>query len=154
MRRLSLFLLLATAGCHSYAQIDPSTITPGQSVRVEIERQEAVRQVELLGSLETSIQGTVRESSSGVLGMTIRDPNTGAGQTGFNMFVSFPLAQVVRVEEKRFSAARTGAMAALGGLITWAILNIADNSSGGDDPGGTDQQLIRIPVFSIGREGD
>ncbi len=151
MRRLSLLLLVATAGCHSYAQIHPSTVTPGQSVRVEIERQEAVRQVELLGSLDTSIQGTIRESSDRVVGLTIRDPNTNAGQTGFNTFVSFPWAQVIRVEEKRLSVARTGAMVAIGSVIVLAILNIADNSSGTNDPGGPDQQRVQIPIFSIGR---
>jgi len=147
-----LFALIATTGCHTYAQIDRAAVTPGQNVRVEIERQEAVRQVEALGSLETSIQGTVRELSTESVGLTIRDPSTIAGSPGFNTFITFPWDRVVLVEEKRFSLARTGAMAAIGAVITYAILNIADNSTSDPDPGtGTDSQLVRIPIFSVGR---
>lgn len=151
-RVVAVLALAATLGaCHSYREVTPGDLRPGTAVRVEIERQEAVRQVERLGDLETSISGTIQELTADALGLTIRDPNATPGQNAFRRYVEFPRDRVVRIEEKRFDPVKTGLFAAAGGVVTWLVLQVTEGSSQeGPETPGPNSMTIGLPIFRLG----
>ncbi len=152
-RGIFLALAVSSAACHSYAPIERAAVRPGQSVRVEIEREEAIRQVERLGSIRTSIEGAVVDSPAQALGLTIRSGAASAADVvRLNDYLELPWDQVVGVEEKRFNPGRTALGAALAGVLAWAILEVADlSSSGNNGEGGTDAFQPGVGLFGVGR---
>ncbi|MDT8340025.1 MAG: hypothetical protein RQ751_00815 [Longimicrobiales bacterium] len=151
-----LMALLSLAGCHSFTPVDRSAIEPGQSLRVTLTREEALRQVEALGDLREQIQGTVREAGGPSLGLTMASPPAYAvgdpRAAGLRSYLELPWSGVERVELKRFDWVRTGLFAAAAAVVTVAILEVTDDSGGGNgEGGGVDQQRVRIPLLTFRR---
>lgn len=127
-------LVLALEGCYAFGPTEPSAVAPGMGVRVTISQEEALRQVEALGGLVTEVRGTVTEQTDDqILGLSFRAVGLGPNAR-FNSFVLVPWGSVEQIESKTFSTFRTVAAAALGVVMTVAILSVADLTSlGGDD---------------------
>lgn len=150
-------LLLAPllGACHTFAPMERSQLQPGQSVRVTLTPDESARQVQILGALRESIQGTVRETGGGGLGITLATNTAvtpgGPASTGLRTYLELPWNGVSEVEVKRISWARTGLLAAGAAVVAVVILEVADLSGGSNDEGGVNEQRVRIPLLSIAR---
>lgn len=143
-------VLIFGSGCYTWHEVAPDSLAPGVDVRVTLDRQTALQRLEESGEeLRTTVSGTVTDQTNDrSIGLTTRV----RGST-FNQFEMLPRAGVLRIEEKRFSAARTGGLAALGVGATIAILSVIEGQTdeGIDGPPIDESRRVRIPIFSIGR---
>lgn len=152
---IALFAAPLVAGCHTFTPVDRSQLEPGQSVRVTLTPNESAAQVQHLGSLRASLQGTVGELGETGLGLTLAS-NTGVtpggpASTGLRTYLELPWNGVSGVEVKRMDWVRTGLLAAGAAVVTVVILDVADLSGGRNDEGGVNEQRVRIPLLSIAR---
>lgn len=141
---------LATSGCYTWREVAPEALSPGLRVRVTLDRETALARLQSGGDeVRLSISGTTTDRTDArSLGLTTRPRGS-----AFNSFEALPWSGVVRVEEKRFSWARTGGLAALGVGATVAILSVIEGETDqGNDGGGVDEAPVsRIPIFTIRR---
>jgi len=139
------------AGCYAYADVDRAAVSPGATVRVSLEREEAVRHVDALGGLRERVEGQVAEQTGpSALALTVRHTATPAQGGMFNAFVTFPWNGVTRVELKRFSPTRTGLVAGGAAVVAVAVLSVLEGSSDagqGEGPGTED--AVRIPLLRV-----
>lgn len=139
------------AGCYAYTDVDRSAVPPGATVRVSVERDEAVRHVDALGGLRERVEGQVAEQTSPTaLALTVRQAATPAQGGMFNAFVTFPWSGVTRVELKRFSPTRTALLAGGATAVAIAVLSVLEGSSKsgpGEGPGSED--AVRIPLVRV-----
>jgi hypothetical protein len=138
-------------GCYSYAEIDRASVAPGATVRVALDRQEAVRQIDVLGGLRERVEGQVMEQSNGAsLAMTVRQSATPSDGGRLNAFVTLPWTSVTLVEVKRFSLFRTGAVVGGGAVVAVAVLSVLEGGSKtgpGEGPG--TNNAIRVPLIRV-----
>lgn len=143
------------AGCHTFSPIERSELRPGQSIRVTLTPGESVNQVQRLGALKESLQGTVRDLGDGGLGITLAtNAAVAAGSpvsTGLRTYLDLPWAGVSGLEVKRLDWTRTGLLVAGTAAVAVLILDVADFSGGGGQGGGTDQQRVSIPLLTLSR---
>lgn len=149
----NLFLLLAaavSAGCYTYGEVRPASVRPGETVRVTITSQEALRQEEALSGLRSTVEGQVVESdASGTLGLTVPRPDgSPAERTAFNAFVTLPWTSITRVEEKRLSRGRTFLLAAAGAVAAVGVLALATGGTGAVEPPPSNS-LIALPLLRV-----
>ncbi len=147
---LGALLLVPLAACHTFAPVQRGDLVPGQSILVTLTPQASADQVQALGSLRRSVQGTVRDVEGSTLGLTLASANGEAASSGLRTYLELPWNGVAGIEQKEFSWLRTGLFAGGAALVTVVILNVADDSGGGDgEPGGINEQRVSIPLFSI-----
>lgn len=142
--------LLFGSGCYTWHEVAPTAVAPGLDVRVTLDRETALQRLEESGEeLRMTVSGTVTEQTDGdAIGLTTR-----LRGSAFNHFELVPRSGVLRIEEKRFSALRTGGLAALGVGATIAILSVIEGQTdeGIDGPPIDESGVVRIPIFTIGR---
>jgi hypothetical protein len=134
---------LALPGCYTFTSVEPAALEPGMSVRVTIDRAEAVKQAEVLGGTGTVVQGTVSDQSTpDSIGIFFRP----TGLTRFNSFVEVPWSSVQQVEAKSFSPSRTAGLVAIGAVVAVAVIAVADElgTADGEDP--PPNNLVSIPL--------
>jgi hypothetical protein len=136
------------SGCYSYRPLPMTAAVPGQTVRVTLSPEEALRQQENVGALRQQIEGEIVESSSAGIGLTVPRPASSPAQRGgLNTFVTLPPTSIVQLEEKKFSAARTARFAGAGAAAAVAVLAIVEAVAGdAGDEGPPNTSLIRIPI--------
>jgi hypothetical protein len=147
-------LILVLGACHTFRPADRAAIRQGEQVRVNLTSDEAASQIETFGDYRTSVEGVVQDTGSGALGLTVSRPPSALEPQGTNLrsYVQIPWDGVTGVETKHFSALRTTLLAGGAALAVVAILSVADFSGGGDgEPPGTENQRVRIPLFSWAR---
>jgi hypothetical protein len=147
-------LILVLGACHTFRPADRASVRSGEQVRVTLTSEAAAAQIETFGDYRTSVEGVVQETGSGGLGMTVARPSSAVepGGTNLRSYVQIPWDDVTGVETKHFSASRTALVVGGAALAAVAILSVADFSGGNDgDPPGTDNQRVRIPLFSWAR---
>ena len=139
-------VVLSLGGCYTFRPADPSTIEPGMAVRVTISREEVIQQAEVLGGLVTDVQGTATEQTDDqALRLSFRTVGMGPNAR-FNSFLSVPWSGIEQVESKVFSTPRSIVAAALGAVITVAILAVTDVSGlGGEDE--PPMNAFRLPLL-------
>lgn len=145
--------VLALSGCYTYAPVAPSAVAPGTTVRVSVTPEEALRQQPRLGVLRQQIEGSILAAGADTVGIAMRAPaGSPADRPGYNTYVGVPTNAVVQMEEKRFSALRTGLLAGAGALVAAAVIALAVESAGQDaepPPSGEMRiPLLRIPLLS------
>lgn len=142
--------VVATSGCYTWHDIAREDLVAGTDVRVTLDRETALRRLEDAGDeVRLTVSGTSTEQTDATaLGLTTR-----LRGSDFNSYESLPWSGIVRVEEKRFSWARTGGLAALGVGATVAILSVIEGETDdGSDGGGIDEAPVaRIPLLTIRR---
>jgi hypothetical protein len=145
-----LIAALQLGGCYAYGQVEPASVRAGETVRVTITSEEALRQEEVLAGLRSTLEGQVVETDrTGTLGLTLpRQGGSPAERTDFNTFVAVPWSSITRVEEKRLSKGRTILLAAAGAVATVGILTLATGGTGGDEPPPSNS-LIALPVLRV-----
>lgn len=148
---LALLTVPLLVGCYAYTEIDRASVAPGATVRVAVDRQEAIRQLDVLGGLRERVEGQVAEQTNGSsLAMIVRQSATPADGGRFNAFLTLPWSSVSSVEIKRFSLLRTGAVMSGGAVVAVAILSVLEGSSKpGDGEGPTTNDAIRIPLVRL-----
>ena len=150
--RLALPFVLALPGCYAYHTIPAASAAPGQTVRVTLSAEEALRQQETVGSLRQRVEGEVVEKGAdGSLGLTVpRPPSSPSQRTGLNTFVALPPSSIVQVEAKRFSVGRTALLAGAGAAAAVAVLAVVEAVAGdGGDEGPPNNSSVRIPIGRI-----
>lgn len=141
-------------GCYSYRPATPAALVPEAEVRVTLTPEETLRQQQTLGVLKQQLEGRVVEGvGSDMLGLVVPQPTASPGSPrGLNALVTIPQANIVQVETKSFSFAKTGLLAVAGAGVVIAVLAIADAATGGNDDGGPpDNARIAIPFRAIFR---
>lgn len=145
-------VLVATgvlSGCHTWTEMEPGPVPVGTRVRVTLTPEEAVRQVEGLGSLRQVVPGTVVQGAGeGMLALATPRGGASPGTRGFNDYLSVPWSQVVRLEGKQLSLTRSVGLAAGMGVGAALILSVTDGSArdgNGETPG--PNQAVRIPLL-------
>jgi hypothetical protein len=150
-------LLMATlpflGGCYTWAALDRAEVVPGATVRITLGRDEAVRQIDVLGGLRESVEGRVADQSNeGSLALTVRQSATPSEPSRFNAFLSVPWGSVGKMEVKRFSPLKTGAIVAGAGVVAVLTLSVLEgSSSGGPGEGPGTNDAVRIPLIRIYR---
>lgn len=150
----SLVLMLALpflGGCYAYADIDGAAVSPGSTVRVSLDRAEAVRQIDALGGLRERVEGRVTEQTTeSALALTVRQAATPAAGGRFNAFVVLPWSSLTGVEVKRFSPQRTALAAAAAGAVVVATLSVLNAITDGDPSEGPNtNDAVRIPLIRL-----
>jgi hypothetical protein len=145
-----LITALQLVGCYAYGQVEPASVRAGETVRVTITSEEALRQEDVLAGLRSTLEGQVVESdASGSLGLTLPRPGASpAERTAFNTFVAVPWSSVTRVEEKRLSKGRTILLAAAGAAAAVGILALATGGTGGEEPPPSNS-LVGLPLLRV-----
>lgn len=145
----TLFLATVLSGCYAYAEVDRGAVAPGSVVRVVLDRQEAVRQVDVLGGLRERVEGQVAPQTNGTgLSLMVRQTATPAQGGMFNAFATFPWSSVGLIEVKRFSPVRTALVAGGGAAVAIAVLSVLEGSSKkGDGEGPITDDNLRIPLL-------
>lgn len=156
MRRVrrNLWVVLAVpflGGCYAYADIDSAAVSPGATVRVSLDREEAVRQIDALGGLRERVEGQVTEQTTDrAVALTVRQSATPAAGGRFNAFVVLPRSSITRVELKRFSPQRTALAAAGAGVLAVATLSVLNAITDGDPSEGPNtNDAVRIPLLRL-----
>ncbi len=147
--------LALASGCYSYAPVRVDSLTPGQTVRVRLTPEEAMRLEEMRRTDNRLMEGTYLETSG--LQMTVNtqvsrtDPM--AGTRALIQTIDVPLSQVVEVEERSFDRVKTGAVVAgLAAGLVWAIIEATgDAVAPGTNPPPPPPPESRIPSFSLFR---
>lgn len=157
VRRTAVGVLLAgsVGACQTFVPVDARAVPEGTPVRVTLTPEEAARQAEAIGELTQRVEGTVTAAENGSAGLPLTIPSRGstpASTARFNTFVSVQWDGIRTVEEKRFSWARTGLLAAVGAVATVVILSVTEGSSeGGPGEGPGENSDVRIPIFTLHR---
>ncbi|MEZ4414930.1 MAG: hypothetical protein R3E10_04185 [Gemmatimonadota bacterium] len=142
----------ALGACQTFAPVDPRAVEAGDPVRVTLTREEALKQADVIGELTERVEGRVAEpTDAAALALTIpARGSTPATGSRFNTYLALPWDGLVSVEEKRFSWARTGALAAVTGVAVAVILSVTEGSSqGGPGEGPPDNSDIRFLGFRL-----
>ena len=139
------------AGCFAYVPAQMEGVPAGQEVRVQLSRR---------GMAELPVEiaqddGYLRGSYAGQGGDSVRvQVAVAARQVGFlnqelRQEVRVPTAEVVQIERREFSRGRTALLAAAvvaGGV---AIVSLISGSIDGAGDGPPDDDLTRVPLFSV-----
>lgn len=138
---------LGASSCFAYHEIPSESITPGQLVRVTVDRESALEIAATTGDLRTQFSGIVAgQTTESTLALSYE-----VSGSDFREFAAFSRSGVVRVEERRLSATRSIGAAALTGLVAALILSVTE---GGDDAnpgeGPPTNEQIRIPLIRLG----
>lgn len=139
---------LSMSGCHRYVEIAPEMVSPGDVIRVTLDRQEALRLAGERGELQEELTGTATEQTDERrLGMSY----VGTRGSDFRDYLEVQWDAVQRVEGQEISWVRTAGLGALAAVVTVAILEIADESAGKNGEGGgiNESQWTRIPFWSL-----
>jgi hypothetical protein len=142
-------IMVASSGCYSYVEVPVDAVRPGQAVRITLDRAEALRRADERDEFQQRVTGTVTEQTTDeAVGLSY----IGTRGSDFRDFMLVNWESVELVEGREVSWLRTGGVAALGALAAVAILEIADNSSGGNNEGGINESMwTRIPLLRIVR---
>lgn len=138
-------------GCYAYAEADRAAVAPGSVVRVVVDRQEAVRQVDVLGGLREQVEGQVAPQTNGTgLSLMVRQTSTPADGGLFNTFATYPWSSLTLIEVKRFSVFRTALMAGGGAAVAVAVLSVLEGGTKkGDGEGPPTNDNVRIPLLRL-----
>lgn len=141
------------AGCFGYVPVEPGTVPEGADVRLHLTRQGVADLPEIPGQEGEVVAGTLLRRSDGQvqLRVPIRVRNQGFPTQEFSQEVGVPARDIVVVEERRLSRARTGLLVA-GGLAA-VVLAITSFDDGRQDQSPQipppPEEGIRIPIFSF-----
>ena len=153
----ALALSLVASGCYSYTEVSPAAVPPGSEVRVSV-RPDADVGVgsDPLPDGPQRLRGRLMgESSAETLRLSVP---VGRGEPGvatrqLRQTVSVPMADVLRVELRRFEKGRTAAAIAGGGvaaaIVTVWAFNVLDPSPGPSDGGGGGVDNARLVLFRL-----
>lgn len=138
-------------GCYAYADVDGATVSPGSTVRVSLDRDEAVRQIDALGGLRERVEGMVTgQTTERAVTLTVRQSATPAAGGRFNAYVVLPWSSITRVEAKHFSPQRTALAAAGAGALAVATLSVLNAITDGDPSEGSNtNEAVRIPLIRL-----
>ena len=142
--------LVLTAGCYAFVPIQSAAVTPGTRVRITMDREETLRQADALGQLQSVVTGVTTDGTNATsVSFIYRLPSpTPAQPNRFNGLMSVPWSSVVQIEEQRFSAGRTLGLAALGAVVTVAVLAATEGGTSQEcDTPGPDVDAALIPIF-------
>lgn len=152
--RVALFLLpFASAGCYSYALIDPAEADPGLDVRARITPTESARLEELVGLRDRVIQGEVVDAGATSLILSIPSvlPAPGTESTRLHRRITLSNAAIVELEQRRLSRWRTFSLVGIAAAVAGYVVVSQFGDNGGD--GGIDKpdpnnlvQPIRVPL--------
>ena len=157
MRRITrlnapLAAALLLSGCFTYVPTQLSTVPAGEDVRVHLTRRAVVELSELSPQIQEALTGTLVGTNGDRV--TLRVP-VAARQEGFFRSpilqdIPVPTSEILSVERREFSSARTGLFVAGGAGVAAIIIGmiISGSDSPDADPGPGEEE-IRIPFFSI-----
>ncbi len=147
-------LMPLMCGCYVYMPVQAPR--PGTQVRAALTVEGAVRQSELLGRPTRNFNGRLVSLDDQALRLDVITAST-RGQLREIVLrdtLSIPRHQVLELETRELSWARTGVVAAGVGTAVYVILKSLTSGgenidSGGPPPDGFDR--VTIPIFSIRR---
>lgn len=151
-----LALILLIPGCYSYTQVSPAAVPPGSSVRLRVDPRVPLKVGEVpLPDGGRMIRGTLLPGSSAdtlVCSVPLSNGDPLTQVRGLRGTVFVPLAEVQRVEVRRFQKGRTAAVVGAGALLGLVVLNWAfdvvnPNTVSGDGGGGPNN--ARLPLFEF-----
>jgi hypothetical protein len=149
-------LVVVSSGCYSYQPTTLDAVPEGAQVRalLTLERQAALRN--LVGIKDNAVTGQVVEKRSDRLLLSVRTASTadGFGNRSLYQRIEIPQADVLRVDERQVSPAKTAGIAAVasGGLVVLLtqVLGGESQSGAGNGGGATSESvtgwLPRLPV--------
>lgn len=155
-RRRPLLLLPLFAGCYTYTPIEATAVRPGVEVRARITGAASDRVAPMLGTFDTrELTGNVIENNAGALILEVPTgavPNTGASIIQLHQRVPLASTDLVTLETRQVSVARTSLLA---GAIAAGVAAaaVAAYHAGGKAEGGVDESgpppVTRIPIFRL-----
>lgn len=146
-------LPFASAGCYSYALIDPAQADPGLDVRARITPTESARLEELVGLRDRVIQGEVVDAGATSLILSIPTvlPTPGTSSDRLHRRITLSNAAIVELEQRQLSRWRTfslvGIAAVVAGYVVVSQFGGDDGDPGTDKPDPNNLVLpIRVPI--------
>lgn len=144
---LAILLLIALSGCYSYQAVLGDDLSPGDPVRLRLASEPAQQLSDRVGSTVRSVEGPLIRITPDSLRVGVEWGAYYAGTMfeGRQDTLQFHRSEVLEVDRREFSRARTGVVgAALVAAIVVFFKSIdLGGQDGGDDP--TDPPLIVIP---------
>lgn len=150
-RAAALLSTLASAGCYSYAVIDPAQAGAGLDVRARITPVESLRVEELTGVSDRVIQGEIvaADSAALVLSVPLVLSQPGMSSQRLHQRVALSSSGIVELERRQLSRWRTysliGAAAAVAGYVVITQFDSGDAEPGTDKPG-PENIVLTIPL--------
>ncbi len=153
----ALALGLLVSGCYSYTEVSPAAVPPGSFVRVTVAPTSNVGVgAEPVPEGPRALSGRLMEGTSSEalrLSVPLGKGDPGLSSRQLRSTVTLPMADVRRVELRRFEKGRTALLVG-GGTVgayiitTWAF-NVLDPSSDPNDGGGGGVDNARIVLFRL-----
>jgi len=141
---LCLLAFGSSSACYTFAPTEPSAVRPGMSVRVTLEAEEVLKQVEVLGGLDPVIRGeATEETTADRVALSFRR----SGVSQFNSYFSAPWSSVREVEHKVFSAPRTIGVGLAGAAVVVAVLSVVNELGQSSGEGPPISNSVTVPIF-------
>ena len=149
--------VLAMSGCYSYTGSSPAAVPPGSTVRVTVSPGADVGVgAEPLAEGVRSLEGKLLEGSTNQtlrLSVPLGKGDPGMASRQLRTTVTLPMADVQRVELRRFEKGRTAALIGGSGAAAYLIgkwaLDVLDPSSDPNDGGGGGVDNARLVLFRL-----
>lgn len=145
-------MTLLLPGCYVYSAADPDLTPPGEEVRVTITRDGAAELSQVTEQVESVpvIRGRLVEKDGQSLMIRVPVRPTGEGlRPDIGQVVRVPIGSVLAMEQRDFSAGRTGAFVAGSvGAAALVVLTIIEASGGTQGRTGDGTELF-VPLLSF-----
>jgi hypothetical protein len=139
-----LIALSGTSGCYKYVAAEPSSLSNGREVAIDLSSAGTVNVRPAIGDFVSRVEGTVTQSSSSGITLAlhaVRRRGEVASSTWKGESLELASGDIASVRTKEFSKSRTTASAvALGGLGVGLVIALAkavgllENSGGSGKP--------------------
>jgi hypothetical protein len=150
LRWVAALVCLAASACYSYAPVQLAEVTPGTQARARITAEEVARVSQSLGRPDRLLEGEVLETGPDRLLLAVPVTTGGGGltQRQYHQRIELSRAGLVELEQRRFSAWKTGLVIGAGAILAGAAIGAAfaaiNDSEGNEKPG---PERIVVPLF-------
>jgi hypothetical protein len=131
--------LLSTVGCFRYVPESSSTLTSGQTLRVELSPEGARLMTSQLGPDIRVVTGVVRQATADTLTLEVKESKTATGQAlvSSGNTVAIPRVAIAVVERREAAPKKTLLTLAMAALAAGLLSIVVGGSAGGSGtPGG------------------
>lgn len=141
------------SGCFSYVPAEPASVPAGEEVRVFLTRDAVLELQDAIPTSGSALRGRItgREDDLLTLRVPVTAPRAGLQAPDIGQDVRIATGQILELQRREFSPARTGLLVAgAAGAASMIILLIMDDAGATPQPGpGDGPEVIRIPLLSL-----
>jgi hypothetical protein len=148
----ALVAVACLSGCHTYTPAELRAVPVGQEVRLYLSRAAIValpEDVQVNNNLYVAGRMEAQDADSVLLGIRIGSREPGMVAQDLRELVKVGSGQIVDVQLREFSGARTALTVGAGALAAGLIIRMIFVAESSEDVGDPDEEFSRVPVFTL-----